>query len=222
MQKYGGEKYLERVPRELLGGQTEEYVEYSRTGQVVKGMERAKAKSKYDEDRAWFILFDLQRAFFTNVPRHILVTVYPGNHTSVWGSFYAANSAQWGFACCHSTIKNSYCAGSAAIEAAAAEAQGGLGLLTSRAEEDRKSAAQLQVDAIESGKGKRKALDESDGAGRKKYIGEGDVDQRLDKDKLDEILRGKSQSFAGKPTTEEEMGTFSLYSLSSLPSLNLG
>lgn len=48
--KYGGEEYLERVPKELLGGQTEEYVEYSRTGQVVKGRERVKAKSKYEED----------------------------------------------------------------------------------------------------------------------------------------------------------------------------
>lgn len=53
LQKYGGEKYLERVPRELLGGQTEDYVEYSRTGQVVKGRERAKATSKYDEDSAF-------------------------------------------------------------------------------------------------------------------------------------------------------------------------
>jgi pre-mRNA-processing factor SLU7 len=48
--KYGGEKYLERAPKELLQGQTEDYVEYSRTGQVVKGRERAKAKSKYPED----------------------------------------------------------------------------------------------------------------------------------------------------------------------------
>lgn len=48
--KYGGEKYLERVPRELINGQTENYVEYSRTGQVVKGKERAKARSKYPED----------------------------------------------------------------------------------------------------------------------------------------------------------------------------
>lgn len=50
LEKYGGEKYLERAPRELLGGQTENYVEYSRTGQVIKGRERAKAKSRYDED----------------------------------------------------------------------------------------------------------------------------------------------------------------------------
>ncbi|KAG8715827.1 mRNA splicing protein [Ceratobasidium sp. 423] len=48
--KYGGEEYLEKAPKELLNGQTEDYVEYSRTGQVIKGRERAKAKSKYDED----------------------------------------------------------------------------------------------------------------------------------------------------------------------------
>lgn len=48
--KYGGEQYLERAPKELLQGQTEEYVEYSRTGQVIKGRERVKMKSKYMED----------------------------------------------------------------------------------------------------------------------------------------------------------------------------
>lgn len=50
LEKYGGEQYLQRMPKELLGGQTENYVEYSRTGQVTKGQERAKAKSKYEED----------------------------------------------------------------------------------------------------------------------------------------------------------------------------
>lgn len=50
--KYGGEEYLEQVPKELLMGQTENYVEYSRTGQVIRGLEKAKAKSKYPEDGA--------------------------------------------------------------------------------------------------------------------------------------------------------------------------
>jgi len=50
LKKYGGEQYLERVPKELLTGQTEDYVEYSRTGQVVFGKERAKTRSKYPED----------------------------------------------------------------------------------------------------------------------------------------------------------------------------
>jgi len=48
--KYGGEKYLQAAPRELRQGQTEDYVEYSRSGQVVKGRERVKNKSKYPED----------------------------------------------------------------------------------------------------------------------------------------------------------------------------
>lgn len=54
--KYGGEEYLQKVPKELLQGQTEEYVEYSRTGQVIHGKERAKARSKYPEDGEFTML----------------------------------------------------------------------------------------------------------------------------------------------------------------------
>jgi pre-mRNA-processing factor SLU7 len=50
LDKYGGEQYLERVPKELLTGQTEEYVEYSANGQVIKGREKAKVRTKYAED----------------------------------------------------------------------------------------------------------------------------------------------------------------------------
>lgn len=35
--------------------------------------------------------------------------VHPGNHTSVWGSWW--HDGQWGYACCHQTIKNAYCTG---------------------------------------------------------------------------------------------------------------
>jgi len=58
LEKYGGEQYLQSVPKELRSGQTEHYVEYDRRGKVIKGMERAKAKSKYDEDgKVYFIFF---------------------------------------------------------------------------------------------------------------------------------------------------------------------
>ena len=53
LSKYGGEEYLEKAPKELLLGQTEDYVEYSQTGRILKGRERAKAKSKYAEDGKW-------------------------------------------------------------------------------------------------------------------------------------------------------------------------
>lgn len=59
-------------------------VEYSRTGQIVKGMQKAVARSKYAED------------------------VYTNNHRSVWGSWYSMDSGQWGYACCHSTGELTY------------------------------------------------------------------------------------------------------------------
>jgi pre-mRNA-processing factor SLU7 len=178
----------------------------------VKGRERAKAKSKYDED------------------------VLVGNHKSVWGSWYNVTTGEWGFACCHSTIKKSYCgsffsffygilkkivmryidlftAGQAAIDSAKTESTGNLAQLTSSSAPT-KSLSQLHTDSQDQSK-KRKALDTSDGAGRKRIeLGEGDVDERLDKGKLKDVLEGKSGGeFGGKPVSEEEMGTFPLLCL---------
>lgn len=81
---------MQAPPRELLMSQSENYVEYNRMGKVIKGAEKAALKSKYEED------------------------VYPGNHTSVFGSWY--KNGQWGFKCCHSTYKNSYCVGEKGYE----------------------------------------------------------------------------------------------------------
>ena len=39
--KYGGEEHLQAPPRELIFAQTEQYVEYSRTGKVIKGQENS-------------------------------------------------------------------------------------------------------------------------------------------------------------------------------------
>lgn len=60
-------------------------MEYSRLGNVVRGQEKEVAKSKYEED------------------------VVINNHTSVWGSYWS--EGHWGYACCHSLIKLSYCTG---------------------------------------------------------------------------------------------------------------
>lgn len=48
--------------------------------------------------------------------------VHPGNHSSVWGSWW--HDSQWGFSCCHQTVKNSYCTG----KAGETVSKGGLGL----------------------------------------------------------------------------------------------
>lgn len=63
------------------------YVEYDRFGQpkLPSGALKPVARSKYPED------------------------ILTNNHTSVWGSHW--DNFTWGYACCHSTVRNSYCTG---------------------------------------------------------------------------------------------------------------
>mmetsp|Transcript_8584 Transcript_8584/g.24666 ORF Transcript_8584/g.24666 Transcript_8584/m.24666 type:complete len:547 (-) Transcript_8584:75-1715(-) len=98
----------------FLFGQTEKYVEYDRAGRLIKGTE-SKATSKYEED------------------------VYINNHTSVWGSWW--QDGQWGFTCCKSMVKNSYCTGAAGIAAAANNAENLAANLRSKAENEEKAKA---------------------------------------------------------------------------------
>jgi len=91
LEKYGGIEHLEAPPRELIFSQTEDYVEYTRHGKIIKGEEDPKVRSRYEED------------------------VHPGNHTSIFGSYYA--DGKWGYACCHQFVRNSYCTGAAGKEA---------------------------------------------------------------------------------------------------------
>ncbi|KAF9244980.1 Pre-mRNA splicing Prp18-interacting factor-domain-containing protein [Melanogaster broomeanus] len=150
--KYGGEQYLEKAPRELLDGQTENYVEYSRTGQIIKGKERAKARSKYPED------------------------VYINNHTAVWGSWYDLSTGAWGYACCHSSVHMSYCAGETGKEAA--HASSAQALLSSSSNSTSDPSAQ-EGEAEDS----RGRIDQNYS---KKRVGDGDV--TLDKERLAEAL----------------------------------
>lgn len=95
---------------------TEAYAEYDAAGRVIRGQE-VKARSRYEED------------------------VHPGNHTSVWGSWW--KDGQWGYACCKQTSRNAYCtgaAGEAAAEDAAAQLQRNMDARAQK-EEDRAAAA---------------------------------------------------------------------------------
>ncbi|OKL63030.1 Pre-mRNA-splicing factor slu7 [Talaromyces atroroseus] len=85
LEKYGGEEHMKAAPlRDAAVIENERFVEYDETG-AIKGAPKKAVKSKYAED--------------------ILVN----NHKSVWGSWWF--NFQWGYACCHSTVKNSYCTG---------------------------------------------------------------------------------------------------------------
>ncbi|OWK54852.1 Pre-mRNA-splicing factor SLU7 [Lonchura striata] len=94
-EKYGGQEHLDAPPAELLLAQTEDYVEHSRHGTVIKGQQKALACSEYEED------------------------VKINNHSCIWGSYW---KGKWGCKCCHSFVKYSYCTGEAGKEIADTEA----------------------------------------------------------------------------------------------------
>lgn len=96
-EKYGvSSAAMPKSLRDMTLVESEKYVEYDETG-AIKGAPKVKAKSKYPED------------------------VLINNHTAVWGSWWS--NFHWGYACCHSTIKNSYCTGEAGKAAFEAEAK---------------------------------------------------------------------------------------------------
>ena len=85
LQKYGGEQYLQPPQLgDLAVIENEKYVEYDASG-AIRGAPMVGTTSKYPED------------------------VLINNHESVWGSWW--ENFQWGYDCCHSTVKNSYCTG---------------------------------------------------------------------------------------------------------------
>lgn len=85
LEKYGGEVNPAAAKlRETAVAESEKYVEYDESG-AIKGAPKAHSKSKYPED------------------------VLINNHMSIWGSWWS--NFQWGYACCHSMVKNSYCTG---------------------------------------------------------------------------------------------------------------
>ena len=85
LEKYGGDVNPNAAKlREAAVIESEKYVEYDESG-AIKGAPKATAKSKYPED------------------------VFINNHTAVWGSWWS--NFQWGYVCCHSVVKKSYCTG---------------------------------------------------------------------------------------------------------------
>lgn len=84
LEKYGGEEHNPSKQVRDMITESDCFVEYDDDG-TIKGAPKMAARSKYQED------------------------VFTNNHTSVWGSWW--KDFEWGYACCHSTMKNSYCTG---------------------------------------------------------------------------------------------------------------
>lgn len=87
---YGCEKYLQPLPKDLIYGQSQSYFEYDSSGRQIKGPQKPKVLSRYEED------------------------VYKNNHSSIWGSYWKCG--RWGYKCCHSLEKASYCLGDAGMK----------------------------------------------------------------------------------------------------------
>lgn len=91
LDKYGGDqKTMPSALRNMAIAESETFAEYDEAG-LIKGAPKKLAKSKYAEDE------------------------YINNHTSVWGSWWS--NFKWGYGCCHSFVKNSYCTGEDGIQA---------------------------------------------------------------------------------------------------------
>ncbi|EFN52055.1 hypothetical protein CHLNCDRAFT_139273 [Chlorella variabilis] len=131
----------------LQASASEAYVEYDAAGRVLRGQE-VKAKSRYEED------------------------VLINNHTAVWGSWW--HDGQWGYACCHSTIKQSYCVGAAGTVAAADAAEQLAANMEKKAAEDEARRKESKL------VGHKPAAD---------VWGEAGDDLQLDQDKLREALK---------------------------------
>lgn len=169
--KYGGAEYLDKKGPDVEEVEVE--VEYTETGALKedpKKKARANIKSMFEEDK------------------------YYGNHTSVWGSWW--KNFKWGYACCHSTVKKSYCTGAAGIKANEEAEAMRLGLI----EPPTRKVETLQIEAKKDDeqdevKEERRAEGLSaHGQGKK-----GEEDEKEGKRKLEHMLGG---------VTEEEMENY--------------
>ncbi|KAI0162205.1 putative mRNA splicing protein [Xylariaceae sp. FL1272] len=131
--KYGSDtQTMPSSLRNMVVTESEHFVEYDEAG-LIKGAPTTVARSKYAED------------------------VFSNNHTSVWGSWWS--SFKWGYACCHSTVKNSYCTGEDGKKAweNAEKQRTGVGLIeeASALEEETPHAAEDEAEATKPAAKKR-------------------------------------------------------------------
>ncbi|XP_039860185.1 pre-mRNA-splicing factor SLU7-like [Simochromis diagramma] len=193
LEKYGGQEHLDAPPRELLLAQTEDYVEYSRHGAVLKGLEKAVARSKYEED------------------------VLINNHICIWGSYW--KDGFWGYKCCHSMVKQSYCTGSAGIGINNSECTPFEEAITEPQEEEQpKTLLEMHQDKMkEKKKNKKRDTDSSDSEDEEKKKEK--LKKALEAEdkrvkqvemlmQLDERKRPYNSLFEVKAPTEEEMEAF--------------
>lgn len=140
--------------------------------------------------------------------------VYLGNHVSVWGSWYNLSSGQWGFACCHSTISNSYCTGEAGIQASQASSARDLLAAAASSSSSSNAASTSSKPPAESSSSTTSAAAAAERdhdvdrrqdtayAKKKQQLGEGDIE--LDKDRLAIALKEEKRKRRGGGGDDDE------------------
>uniref|UniRef100_A0A6I8QLA6 Pre-mRNA-splicing factor SLU7 n=1 Tax=Xenopus tropicalis TaxID=8364 RepID=A0A6I8QLA6_XENTR len=182
LEKYGGQEHLNIPPTELLLAQTEEYVEYSRHGTVIKGQEKAVAKSKYEED--------------------ILIN----NHICIWGSYW--KEGRWGYKCCHSFVKMSYCTGEAGKDINVSSKHNAFVLNTIHQEklkEKKKKKKHRKSGDSDSDNDEKKKKDKLKKALNAEEARLKQVEEMM---QLDERKRGYNSVYESREPTEEEMEAY--------------
>jgi len=170
LDKYGGEVHNsmpEALKKISAVTESETFVEYDEFG-AIKGAPQTVARSKYPED------------------------VYTNNHTTIFGSWWS--DFKWGYACCQSFVKNSYCTGEDGIKAweAAEKQRSGAGLIAEKEYEDDKEEGERTAEPKKRVPKKRTAIEMMDGITeevldqyRKKRAAENDpMAMHLGKDEL--------------------------------------
>ncbi|KAK1045264.1 mRNA splicing protein [Friedmanniomyces endolithicus] len=165
--KYGAQDAVVKKPGGVVAESSERYVEYDERGRIKGAEKERKEKSMYAED------------------------VLVNNHTSVWGSWW--EKFQWGYACCHSTVKNSFCTGEEGRRAAEEAELFSKGLLLLPAAEE-------DGDAI---KEVPRTMEVEEDPPEEKTAHAPNAPDRPEKQEMDESRRRMEELKAG--VTEEEM-----------------
>jgi pre-mRNA-processing factor SLU7 len=108
--------------RRLLTGQSEAYMEYEidASGRVVVKSNSNNNTQASSSKGVRFAAGATTGAVVTKYEEDVL----EGNHTAVWGSYFDRNNRQWGYACCWSVLRGSYCTGEAGKKALVASSTG--------------------------------------------------------------------------------------------------
>ena len=108
---------VENIPEELRLGVIENYTEYTKSGQIIRPPITSSSITTLSSSTDNTDSSSSSTTLINNGKSKYPEDIYPGNHHSIYGSWFDIDTKQWGYACCHNTLYSSYCTGQAGIAA---------------------------------------------------------------------------------------------------------